>query len=358
MSNSKCDVELASVENDGTRAVVVAAAADESDEVENGYYNYNYYHRGNSEDRHPIHARHYCCPAIQSFCVGNIYIAFLSHGCFVIASTCYVKLAYVQLSWLRYALIYNDVPYDVINEDDDATWRSWGQSSYAFDDARARYYDEYATYCIWGATFFVFVGILDYLRYWDTMNAYMIFAGFAGMLSGWSTNDRSMSVMWECVSVHLYLLESYNLINRDHRHSHRDLHRRHDDHHRRHRPDDRPDRRWNDGIGDGNGDGNGDGGGNRTCRWHRVFLIGHLFFLGGCVMDVVGSYLDILGVVGLWVGYSDLVACYLWLGCSIVSLMAELFYLRGQLLTSVTASSSTSTPSAVDDCAMCEIHCY
>jgi hypothetical protein len=37
-----------------------------------------------------------------------------------------------------------------------------------------------------------------------------------------------------------------------------------------------------------------------------------------------------------------------------VNWMAELFYLRRQLLTSMTTSSS----SAADDCAMCEIHCY
>ncbi|KAL3808485.1 hypothetical protein ACHAXA_000917 [Cyclostephanos tholiformis] len=335
----------------------------------NDFRDYNdriYYNGGGDDDGdvscHPIHRRHYCCPQIQSKCLGNIYIAFLSHGCFVIASLAYVKLSYVELSWLQYALIYNDVPYEMLNEDDDATWRSWVMSnqgryavqSYSFDDARREYYDEYTTYCTWGATFFVFVGVLDYLRYWDTMNAYMVLAGFAGMLSGWSTNNRTMAMVWECVSVHLYLLESYNLLNRDHYH-----------HHHQCRHDDKADHRRGGDDGDGLDDRDENQGTDDrddkvgvTWRWHSIFYIGDVLFLVGSIMDVMGSYLGVLGIVGLWVGYADLIACYLWLGCSIMNWMAEIYFLRRQLVTSMTTTTASSTMSVDDYYTEWEIQCY
>jgi len=301
---------------------------------------------------HPFRRRHYCCPTIQSKCANSVFLAILSHGCFVLASLAYVKLSYVQLDWLRYVLVYNDVPSSLLNMDDDAVWRSWAYANEerytartdAFRDVRVEYYDEYASWCVWGASFFVLVGILDYMRYWDTMNVYMILAGLAGVLSGTSTDSRTMAIVWECVSVHLYLLESYNLINRDHHHHHA-----------------------TGGKGGGSSSSSGgeeevedeDGDNNRSSssssgvvvrfHWHYVFRLGDVMFLVGSALDVLGSYLGVFGAVGLWVGRIDMVACYLWLGCALTNWIAEFYFLWRQMTT-----TSTST----DDDSAWEIHCY
>ena len=278
---------------------------------------------------HPFRRRHYCCPTLQSKCAGSVLLAILSHGCFVVASLAYVKLSYIQLDWLRYVLVYNDVPSSLLNQDDDASWRAWASANEerysartsAFHGVRAEYYAEYASWCVWGASFFAAVGVLDYLRYWDTMNVYMILAGLAGVLSGASTDSRTAAIVWECVSVHLYLLESYNLINRDH-----DRH------------------------------GGGDGGDDRPpgvvrFHWHSVFRLGDVMFLVGSVLDVLGSYLGVFGAVGLWVGYTDMVACYLWLGCALTNWIAEIYFLWRQM------TIPTSTSDTLDD-GVWEIHCY
>ena len=297
---------------------------------------------------HPFRRRHYCCPTLQSKCVNSVFLAILSHGCFVVASLAYVKLSYIQLDWLRYVLVYNDVPSSLLNMDDDVVWRSWASANEErytartndFRDVRVEYYDEYASWCVWGASFFVVVGILDYMRYWDTMNLYMILAGLAGVLSGTSTDSRTMAIIWECVSVHLYLLESFNLINRDH---HDRGHHRQFEHHR----------------GDDAATGGGGGGSGEEDRpssgivirfhWHSVFRLGDVMFLVGSVLDVIGSYLGVFGAVGLWVGHVDMVACYLWLGCALTNWIAEFYFLCRQM--------STSTSDVLEDDAW-ELHCY
>ncbi len=295
---------------------------------------------------HPfIRRRHYCCPTLQSKCVNSVFLAILSHGCFVVASLAYVKLSYIQLDWLRYVLVYNDVPPSLLNMDDDAVWRSWASANEErytartndFRDVRVEYYDEYASWCVWGASFFVMVGILDYMRYWDTMNVYMILAGLAGVLSGASTDSRTMAIVWECVSVHLYLLESYNLINRDHHHH----------------------ATGGKGGGASSGEKEDDGDNNRSSssssgvvvgfHWHYVFRLGDVMFLVGSVLDVFGSYLGVFGAVGLWVGHVDMVACYLWLGCALTNWIAEFYFLWRQMMT---------TSASTEDDSVWELHCY
>ena len=105
----------------GVRVVVL----DERDD--DHHHHHHCYHLSTGEDEtrnddtcDPFLRRHMCCPAMQSACAGSVPLAFLSHACFVIASLTYVRLSYVQLAWLRYALVYNDVPDEMINVDDDA----------------------------------------------------------------------------------------------------------------------------------------------------------------------------------------------------------------------------------------------
>lgn len=295
--------------------------------------------------------RHYLCPSLQSYCVGSVYLAFLSHGCFVIAALFYIELAYVQLAWLRYALLDNDVPSHMINEDDDSVWRAWasvyqgqyrGQSS-TFQDVRAKYYDDYAFYIWWGASFFVLVGVWDYLRYWDAVNAYMILAGLAGVLSG-STDSGSMAIIWECVSVHLYLLESFTLISRDHNHG--NVH---------------ANKLGGCGIDDYAGGADHDDKDDYLVApgWQSIFRMGDVLFLIGSILDVVGSYLDVAGAVGMWVAYTDMVACYLWLGCALMNWVAEIYFLRKQFLMSLGPSStSVSSSNNEDNDNAWEILCY
>jgi hypothetical protein len=44
----------------------------------------------------------------------------------------------------------------------------------------------------------------------------LVLAGIAGMMSAISTNSYSARVTWEFVSVHLFALEGYNLLHRNH----------------------------------------------------------------------------------------------------------------------------------------------
>lgn len=285
--------------------------------------------------------RHYLCPTLQQYCAGSVYLAFTSHGCFVIGALFYLRLSYIQLAWLQFALVDNDAPRYMIDEDDDSVWRAWAsmyQGTYrgqykTFQHARQEYYTDYAFYIFWGAGFYVLVGLLDYLRYWDTLNTYMILAGSAGMLSG-STKSRSMAIIWECVSLHLYLLGSFTLLGRDH--NHRNVRES-----------------GNNDAGDYVGEHDHDDSNNNTLvaeRWQSIFRTGDLLFLIGSILDVLGSYFGIAGAVGFWVAYTDVVACYLWLLCGLTEIAAELYFLRKQL---------SATNYYDEDYNGCwEIHCY
>ena len=59
---------------------------------------------------------------------GSIYIAFLSHFCFILASIFYLKLALVTLNWYLYTKRLG-VPEDVVNEDTDELWTSWSSEN-------------------------------------------------------------------------------------------------------------------------------------------------------------------------------------------------------------------------------------
>lgn len=155
-------------------------------------------------------------------------LAFASHACFTIASLFYVKLAFDELAW--YHLTGG-------NDDDDA-----------LTDRREAYWVRYRVLYTSGAVFFLLVGVLDWMRYCDVMNVFMILAGAAGVVSGLSESDRAADI-WDCVSVHLYLLEAYNLFGREHEHG------------------------------------------------HFCFRFGDLCFLLGCILDVSVSFLICCGLV-------------------------------------------------------------
>lgn len=38
-------------------------------------------------------------------------------------------------------------------------------------------------------------------------------------------------------------------------------------------------------------------------------------------------------MVGIWIAYTDMVACFLWLGCALVAWIAEIYYLQKQVAT-------------------------
>ena len=179
-------------------------------------------------------------------------LAFLSHICFILASSLYIQLSFVNRNWIFVARDQYHVPKNVLVADDDAAWHNWETSSYSsssyitfqsdkngninnnyttmmmmmmMDDdigydpilegIRSKYTVQSTSLQIYASLFFVLVGIFDLLRYRDTlMNVFMICAGGAGMASGMAQSGFMESV-WNCVSVHIYLLEAYNLSHRE-----------------------------------------------------------------------------------------------------------------------------------------------
>lgn len=182
-------------------------------------------------------------------------LAFLSHICFILASSLYIQLSFVNRNWIFVARDQYHVPTNVLVADDDAAWHNWETSSYSsssyitfqsdnnnnsinnnnyttmtrmmmmMDDdigydpilegIRSKYTVQSTSLQIYASLFFVLVGIFDLLRYRDTlMNVFMICAGGAGMASGMAQSGFMESV-WNCVSVHIYLLEAYNLSHRE-----------------------------------------------------------------------------------------------------------------------------------------------
>mmetsp|Transcript_30482 Transcript_30482/g.64217 ORF Transcript_30482/g.64217 Transcript_30482/m.64217 type:complete len:226 (-) Transcript_30482:120-797(-) len=128
-------------------------------------------------------------------------------------------------------------------------------------------------------SFFVVVGFLDWMRFCDILNMFMILAGFTGMISGIS---HSHSAIWDCVSVHLYFLEAINLLHRDH-----------------------------------------------DYEGYPCFRLSDICFLCGSLLDIANCYLGtVFGFSGIGLIYSDLVASFLWLGCAFIDLLAEFYFLR------------------------------
>ncbi|KAL7542507.1 hypothetical protein ACHAWF_007191 [Thalassiosira exigua] len=193
------------------------------------------------------------CPFLDS-CKGSLKLAFLSHACFLSACVAYVVLSLVELNWVTYTK-ERHVPDEVLDADDDEAWTQWETKAGAGGAEVAQEVDHYDARSFWlyvlGALFFVFVGIIDYLRYRDPMNGFMIFAGAAGLISAFS-DDADKEAAWDFVSVHFYLGEAVNLLRREHDY----------------------DEGWET----------------------RFFRTGDVCFLLGSVLDCIGSYFDLAGM--------------------------------------------------------------
>jgi hypothetical protein len=144
---------------------------------------------------------------------------------------------------------------------------------------RSKYALQSTSLQIYASLLFVMVGLFDWMRYRDTMNIFMIFAGGAGMASGMASSS-SMESVWNCVSVHIYLLEAYNLSNRERSRTKKD------------HPHD------SSCAGGGGDEGNGGGGNNVVVigndhrkddegdEKHLFLKVGNTCFLVGCILDV------------------------------------------------------------------------
>ena len=257
------------------------------------------------DDNHQERKRPYLpsCYSLYDKIKGSIYLAFLSHLCFILASLFYLKLALVTLQWYLYTKRMG-VPEDVVNEDTDEAWNSWTSENGAdniLDDWEA-YSLKYELLYILGAIFFVFVGLFDLIRYFDCLNIALVsrskycsfsrfaqtltilfpqvLAGVAGMISALSKTYQETTI-WDFVSVHMFLMEAINLLHRNHDY---------------------------EGV--------------------ACFRIGDVCFLVGAVLDCVGSYVGIAGHEGLWVLHMDVFSCCLWLLSGLTDITAEIYYLR------------------------------
>ncbi|KAK1748175.1 hypothetical protein QTG54_000114 [Skeletonema marinoi] len=234
-------------------------------------------------DDNPERKRPYLpsCYNVYDKIKGSIHLAFLSHLCFILASLFYLKLALVTLNWYLYTK-RRGVPQDILDEDTEEVWTSWTSENgadYIFDKWEA-YRLEYELFYIMGALFFVFVGLLDLIRYFDCLNMVLVLAGVAGMISALSKTYQARTI-WDFVSVHMFFIEAINLLLRKHNY---------------------------EGV--------------------ACFRIGDVCFLIGALLDCIGSYVGIAEHEGLWVIQMDVFSCCLWLFSALTDITAEIYYLR------------------------------
>jgi hypothetical protein len=244
----------------------------------------------------------------------------LGHFTFILGAIFYLKCAWVDLDWIHFARVTQIVPDDVLDEDDDDAWTRWEKNNldrktrHAVEDMRENY-DRYSTlYCMLGGAFFVVCGFADLLYYCEYVDLFMIFAGIAGVLSA-TSDTTEMEGRWNFLSCHMYLLEAYSSVRRQHQ----DI----------------------DEMGE-------------IYDGHYFFLFSRMCFLGGCIMDVscftfsvyhsctrldfdlngwqiVVSYLELSPWESSFLDvYSDLTSCLLWMVCAIVDVCAELYFLEAE----------------------------
>lgn len=242
------------------------------------------------------------------------HLAFVSHFCFIFASLFYLKLSVTNISWYQETHYKYAIPSTVLEEDDDDIWHEWEGGSLTADDnfdnddtleygdsiietARHIYNTQDKFYTICGASFFVISGILDWLRYLNWLNICLILAGVAGIFSALADTSHS-EFIWEFVSNHMYLLEVYPMLKQD----------------------------YNDKS---NSNHNNTTITNEQQRQNYLFAhVGTICFLGGCLLNVLGSYIDLVGFEGLWTLYSDTLASLLWVECAVITLGSEIYFLK------------------------------
>lgn len=244
------------------------------------------------------------------------YLAFVSHFCFIFASLFYLKLSVTNISWYQDTHYKYAIPNTVLEEDDDDIWHEWEGGTPTADDnidnddtleygvietARHIYNTQYKFYTICGASFFVISGILEWLRYLDCLNICLIIAGVAGIFSALADTTHS-EFIWEFISNHMYLLEVYPMLKQDYK---------------------------------SNSNNNNTNNTTTTTTTHeqqrQYYLfarVGTICFLGGCLLNVLGSYIDLVGFEGLWTLYLDTLASLLWVECAVITMGSEIHFLK------------------------------
>jgi hypothetical protein len=179
-------------------------------------------------------------------------VMWLGHFTFIAGAIFYLECAWVDLAWIQFARIDQNIPDEVLEEDDDDAWTHWERKNldkatrHVVEDMRDDY-DHYSTlYCMLGGAFFVVCGFADLLYYCEWVDMFMVFAGIAGVLSATSDTDR-MEGVWNFLSCHMYLLEAYSSVRRQ--------------------------RQDIDEMG-------------KIYDGHYFFLFSRMCFLGGCLLDV------------------------------------------------------------------------
>jgi hypothetical protein len=247
------------------------------------------------------------------------YLAFVSHFCFIFASLFYLKLSFTNISWYQDTHYKYAIPNSVLEEDDDDIWHEWeggtpttaddyiGNNNdddtleyddYIIETARRIYNTQYKFYTICGASFFVISGILDWLRYLDWLNICLILAGVAGIFSALADTSHS-EFIWEFISNHMYLLEVYPMFKQDYT--------------------------------DKQSNSNTTTITTTTEQQRQYYLfarVGTICFLGGCLLNVLGSYIDLVGFEGLWTLYLDTLASLLWVECAVITMGSEIYFLK------------------------------
>ena len=210
---------------------------------------------------------------------GSKRLAFSSHACFLTAASCYVKLGCLDLAWLELA---KNVPNDVFRSGEEEIWTTWADTNN--DEYIVHTRESYLFYrSFWytvGAYFLVLVGLFDLMRYGSCINIFMILAGVSGIMSGLSSSMHSGDI-FDCISVHLYFLEAINILRREHHYM----------------------------------------------GWQKLFRLSDFFFMSGAILDILDSYGSLNGYCGLGLYISDIIAALLWLGCAIIDVSAEIYFL-------------------------------
>jgi hypothetical protein len=215
---------------------------------------------------------HSYAPPFFYYTEGSKHLAFLSHASFVLGSSIFVKLSLVDYAWEKKI---QSMQEELAVVDDDEVWLSWatGYENGFMVDERNAYYDQVSLFYTAGSCYFAIVGFLDWLRYANNLNIFMILAGVAGVISGMK-KTRHAADYWDCISVHLYMFEAINLIKQDHGY-----------------------------VGK-----------------EELFRISVICFMMGGVLDILGCYLDEAGFGGVGLILMDMLSAFLWLGCALVSL--------------------------------------
>ncbi len=146
-------------------------------------------------------------------------VMWLAHFTFIGGAIFYLKCAWVDLAWIRFARIDQIIPDELLEVDDDDAWTRWERKNldkatrHVVEDMRDNYDNYSFLFCVLGGAFFVVCGFASLLYYCEWGDMLMVFAGIAGVLS--ATSDTTvMEGRWNFLSCHMYLFEAYSMVMR------------------------------------------------------------------------------------------------------------------------------------------------